>query len=390
MRAVAFLIPGLDRIAGAERQTMLLAKGLRGRGWKVTVVALCGAGGEAAAELQGAGVAFASLEMRKGLADPRGWVRLNGWLRRERPEVVHAHLPHAAWMARWSRLAAPVPVVIDTLHSSHTGKMGRHVGYGASRWLADQVTAVSRATAESHVAAGMVSENSVTVVENGVDVDAWQPDARARIAMRRELGIAEEFLWLAAGRLEAVKDFPALLTAMARVPEAARLVVLGEGPLRAELVKMARRLGLERRVRFAGHERNVLRWMQASDGFALTSRYEGLPMVLLEAGACAVPVVATDVAGTREVVVDGETGWLARAGDAAALAARMAKLMHAPPEERRAMGERARTHVVRRFSLEVVLDRWEQLYADLLERKSVKRIALTAREVLRRQSAISS
>ena len=157
------------------------------------------------------------------------------------------------------------------------------------------------------------------------------------------------------------------------------------------MVQLAARLGLERRVRFLGFEPKVQRWMQAADGFVLSSRYEGLPMVLLEAGACGVPVVATDVPGTREAIVNEETGWLAPAGDADALALAMAKLMRTPIEERRAMGERARRMVRERFSLETVLDRWEQLYAELLDRKSARRrIRLTAREDLRRQSAASA
>jgi glycosyltransferase involved in cell wall biosynthesis len=129
MSHVALIIPGLDRIGGAERQVILLAKGLRRRGWRVSVVALTGSGGSAAAELVATGAAFLSLEMRKGLADPRGWIRFNRWLKRENPDVVHAHLPHAAWLARWSRLAAPVRAVVDTLHSSSTGSLGRQCGY---------------------------------------------------------------------------------------------------------------------------------------------------------------------------------------------------------------------------------------------------------------------
>ncbi len=104
MSHAAIAIPGLNRIGGAERQAMLLAKGLRRRGWRVSVIALSGDGGEAAAELRACGVAFTSLEMRKGLADPRGWIRFHRWLRREQPDVLHAHLPHAAWLCRWSRL----------------------------------------------------------------------------------------------------------------------------------------------------------------------------------------------------------------------------------------------------------------------------------------------
>lgn len=390
MRHAAAAIPGLDRIGGAERQVMLLAKGLLRRGWRVTVVALSGTGGAAAVELRDAGVAFVSLGMRKGLADPRGWIRFNRWLRYARPDVIHAHLPHAAWLARWSRLAAPASVIVDTLHSSYAGNLARRIGYVCSRWLPDHVTAVSQATAASHLAASMVSEHRITVLENGIDVEAWRPDEQARSCMRRQLGIADEFLWLAVGRLQSVKDFPALLAAMARVPQSAKLAILGDGPLRGELAAMAQRLGLEQRIRFVGFEPDVRRWMQAADGFVLASRLEGLPMVLLEAGACGVPAVATDVPGTREVVVNEKTGFLARAGDPPALAAAMNRLMVAPQQERRAMGQRARRLVAERFSLERVLDRWEQLYLELLDRSQAKGpICLTARKSLNRQSEAS-
>jgi glycosyltransferase involved in cell wall biosynthesis len=363
---VALIVPGLDRIGGAERQVILLAKGLRRRGWRVSVVALSGAGGDAAAGLIAAGAEFLTLQMRKGLADPRGWIRFNRWLRRECPDVVHAHLPHAAWLARWSRLGAPVRVELDTLHSSSTGATGRRLGYRWSGWLADRVTAVSHAAAAAHLSAGMATPGKLLVLPNGVDVEEWRPDAPARIAVRRELGIEEEFLWLAAGRLEPVKDYPTLLAAMTKVPEAARLSIAGSGLLKDELLGLSARLGLGRRVRFLGFEPDLRRWMRAADGFVLSSRWEGLPMGLLEAAACALPAVATDGAGTSEALVDGQSGWLTPAGDSSALAAAMTRVMRTPPEERRAMGERARQVAMERFSLEAILDRWEALYRDLL------------------------
>ncbi len=388
MSHAAMIIPGLDRLGGAEQQAMSLAKGLRRRGWRVSMVALSGSGGDAAAELEDAGVRFLSLDMRKGLADPRGWIRFQRWLWREQPDVLHAHLPHAAWLARWSRLAAPVPLVVDTLHSSSTGTMGRHFGYACSRWMTDHVTAVSEAAAASHLAAGMVSESKLSVVSNGIDVDRWQPDARARAQAREELGVKDDFFWLAVGRLEAVKDYPSLLRAMTRTPEQTRLLVLGAGPQEDQLKELAEWLGLKHRVHFAGFEPNVLRWMRAADGFVLSSRCEGLPMVLLEAGACGVPVVATNIPGTREVIADGKTGWLAPAGDAQELAKTMMKLMRMSPGARYAMGEQARRHVAEHFSLAAVLDRWERLYAEMLERKNASwRIGATAWEVFKRRSA---
>jgi glycosyltransferase involved in cell wall biosynthesis len=365
---VALVIPGLNRIGGAERQVILLAKGLRRRGWRVSVVALSGTGGDAATELTAAGAGFLTLQMRKGLADPRGWIRFNRWLRRESPDVVHAHLPHAAWLARWSRLAAPARVVVDTLHSCSTGRLGRRLGYRWSGWLVDRVTAVSHAAAAAHLSARMVAESKLAVLPNGVDAEAWRPDAPVRVAMRRELGLDEEFLWLAAGRLDPVKDYPTLLAAMAKVPEPARLLIAGSGPLQDALLRLCAQLGLEQRVRFLGFEPELRRWMRAADGFVLSSRCEGLPMGLLEAAACALPAVATDGPGTPEVLVDGQTGYLTPAGDCTALAESMTRMMRTAPGERHAMGEQARQLVIERFSLEAILDRWEALYGDLLQR----------------------
>jgi glycosyltransferase involved in cell wall biosynthesis len=365
---IVTIIPGLDRIGGAESQVILLAKGLRRRGWRVTVVTLSGTGGDAAAELTAAGAGFLTLQMRKGLADPRGWIRFNRWLRRESPDVVHAHLPHAAWVARWSRLAAPVRVVVDRLHSCSTGTLGRQLGYRWSNWLADRVTAVSQPAATAHLSAGMVTESKLTVLHNGVDAEAWRPDALVRSAVRRELGLDDEFFWFAAGRLDPVKDYPTLLAAMARLGEPARLLIAGRGPLESELFRLVSQLGLDRRVRLLGFQPELRRWMQAADGFVLSSRCEGLPMGLLEAAACALPAVATDAPGTPEVLVDGQTGWLTPVGDSAALAESMMRMMRTPPEARRAMGERARQLAIERFSLEAILDCWEALYGDLLQR----------------------
>ena len=104
----------------------------------------------------------------------------------------------------------------------------------------------------------------------------------------------------------------------------------------------------------------------------------------------ALPAVATDVSGTREVIVHGETGLLARADDVGALGAAMANLMRMPSEKRRAMGERARRRIVERFSLETVLDQWEELYTNLLERSARRGIRLSVREALTRASATSA
>jgi glycosyltransferase involved in cell wall biosynthesis len=106
--------------------------------------------------------------------------------------------------------------------------------------------------------------------------------------------------------------------------------------------------------------------MQAADGFVLTSRWEGLPVGLLEAGACALPSIATDVPGSREVIVRGRTGYLTPSGEPNALAREMTAMAQSSPQARRAMGNLARLHITESFSLGAVLDRWENLYRSLL------------------------
>jgi glycosyltransferase involved in cell wall biosynthesis len=366
MKHAAIVIPGLDRIGGAERQVLLLATGLRRRGWRVSVIALTGSGGSAAAELASEDIAFTSLHMRKGVADPSGWLRFYRWVHEEKPDVVHAHLPHPTWLVRWSRLALSGLAIVDTLHSSSTGSRWRHLGYRLSNWLAGSVTAVSEAVAEAHRSSGLVPAHKLSVIPNGIDMQTFQPCSKTRRSIRRALGLGDEFLWVAAGRLEAVKDYPTLLRAIRLLPGTTLLLIAGAGTLLEPLRVLASELNLGDRVRFLGFVPDVKNYLQAADAAVLSSRWEGLPMNLLEAGACALPVVATDVPGSHEVVQHESTGLLATAADPVALAEAMRRLMQKPRAERSAMGARARQLVEERYSLEAVLDQWEQLYAECL------------------------
>jgi hypothetical protein len=90
VKHIAYVIPTLDRIGGAEQQVILLATGMAKMGWRISIIALSGAGGEIARKLESAGIAFHSLQMRKGLVDPRGWVRFHRWIRQNQPDIVHA------------------------------------------------------------------------------------------------------------------------------------------------------------------------------------------------------------------------------------------------------------------------------------------------------------
>ena len=359
---IAMLIPTVDSIGGAERQVILLAKELAFRGNRVTIVALSGTGIVLEDELSNAGVAFLPLGMRKAWTDPRGWLRYLRWNRQNRPDILHSHLPHATWFARWVRLLAPVRVQIDTLHTSRTGGRAQRVGYRWSSFLNNLVTCVSASVAESAASAGIALRHRLKIVPNGVPLPGLESESGPI-----QDSSAVPFRWIAVGRLAPVKDYPTLIRAFAILPGGPRLQIVGSGPEELVLRSLAAQLKIEARVEFVGFRSDVYRLLRAADAFVHSSKWEGLPMGVLEAAAAGLPVVATDGPGTREAMQPGDTGILVQVGDAAALANAMSEVMAMPGEERTAMGACGRRFVEQRFSLAVVVDQWERLYAELLQ-----------------------
>ncbi len=134
---------------------------------------------------------------------------------------------------------------------------------------------------------------------------------------------------------------------------------------------MANELDLEDKVRFLGVRRDVPDLMNAADAYVMSSAWEGMPMVLLEAEACGLPVVATDVGGNSEVILNNKSGYIVPPGDSEALAAAIVKMMALSEAERRAMGRAGRAHIEANYSLERVVDQWEELYRELLQKKGI-------------------
>jgi glycosyltransferase involved in cell wall biosynthesis len=128
-------------------------------------------------------------------------------------------------------------------------------------------------------------------------------------------------------------------------------------------------LGLNGRVRFVGTREDVPEFMTVADGYVMSSAWEGMPMVLLEAAAAGLPIVATRVGGNQEVVQDAVSGFLVPPSDSEALAAAMLRLMAVPAAERRAMGSRGHDHVRQHYGLDRVVDRYEAAYRGVLQRK---------------------
>jgi glycosyltransferase involved in cell wall biosynthesis len=233
----------------------------------------------------------------------------------------------------------------------------------------DRVVCVSERQAEKVRAAG-VPDLKVRVIRNAARPDAFRrPDPVMRRHMESLFPSSGSRIVLMAGRLSPDKGVHVLIDAipavLAQAPDA-RFILCGDGVQRPELERQVGSLRLNDVVVFAGFRNDLDSWMPNADLFVLPSFTEGLPNVLLEAHACGVPVVATAVGGTPELVVDGETGLLVPPGDSAALAAGMTQLLR-DDFRRRQMGRSAQNRVREQFTFEVQARGYLELFEELMD-----------------------
>lgn len=281
----------------------------------------------------------------------------------------------------WGRLAARiagVPVVAAALHST-----GWPDGVGKLNRILTGITDAFIAVAEPHgrflVEFEKFPEAKVRVIPNGVDTDRFAPVPHST-AIREELGVGENTPLvgiLAALRPE--KNHELFLAMAERVKQAvpdARFIVIGEGPERATIERIAAERGLfelaspeSSAVRLLGNRDDIPAVLAALDVLTLTSHNEANPVSILEGMSCGVPIVATDVGSVSESVVEGETGYLAPAGDEALLAQRVTDLLNDPLRAHE-IGATGRQRVIDRSSLGVMVGGYEQLIAELYEAKT--------------------
>lgn len=303
-------------------------------------------------------VTIHSLEAARVATSLAPFVRL---LRRERPAILFSTASGTNALAVLGRAFSRVPcrVVLSErnvlLHGRVTSK--KELMLELKRRLytrADAITAVSEGVRDDLVKRLGLARERICVVGNPVVTEDLLELAQEPVA--HEWFQESTPVILGAGRLVEEKDFATLLRAFAIVcgKRAARLMILGEGPLRAELIQLVQQLGLENTVRMPGFDKNPFKYMARCAAFVLSSRYEGLPGVLIQAMACGAPVISTDCpAGPAEIITPNVDGVLVPVGDANSMSAAILGLLD---DRRRAeeMGRRARQSV-ERFRTELVV-----------------------------------
>jgi glycosyltransferase involved in cell wall biosynthesis len=350
------LVIGQLTYGGAESQVYELARRLAER-HHVVVYCLSSATTPYGDRLIDAGIRVRMMPSR-GRFDLTRVVSLANWLRRDRIDIAHAFLFIAsAYAYLATRLARRVRLVASARNCKLEPHPLRRTVMRRAFRLSDAVVCNSQEAADFAVEHYAARRGNVRVVYNGVDAERFTGSREAHNGIR--IGTI--------GRVEVQKNLAMFLRAAAAVSSTrpdAKFVVAGDGSLRAEMTRVSNELGLADKVEFLGPVRDVPALLASLDQFWLTSDWEGTPNVVLEAMAAGLPVIATAVGGTPEVIDDGKTGVLIAATDVGALVAASRRLLE-NPDDARALGERARATVVERFSISAMVAATEAVYRDV-------------------------
>jgi glycosyltransferase involved in cell wall biosynthesis len=315
-----------------------------------------------------AGIEVVALGMRR-YGDPRAVFRLRYAIKNFVPDVVHAHMPPAELYARVALLGhGKIPFVISK-HNDEPFYPGRYAD-ALGRWVAaraSHIIAISSAVNEYTDKRRFRPADRIVTIPYGLDTRPYSAVAPSAIqALRAEWNVpADALLFGTVARFVPQKSLHDLLEGFALYRSTgsrpARLVLVGRGPLESELRSLAERLGIAGEVVWGGFREDVPAVMRALDVFVLTSIYEGLGLVLLEAMAAQKPVVATRVSAIPEVVDDGVSGLLVPARDPATLA--QAFLSMNDDQIRLGMGKQGLARVQAVFDLDVMVTRTDEVYA---------------------------
>jgi starch synthase (maltosyl-transferring) len=370
-RRVAYVIGELGK-GGAEYQLYELVRGLDRSRVLPRVFALS-QGGYWAEPLRALGIDVTEVPSRRSLE----WRRLRA-LRRAlaafRPHVLHSVLWSGNTYGRLAALGLGIPVVIAAERNVVRRPGWQRALERALDVVTDRYLVNSAAIVDELAERGRLPRVKMQVIHNGIDLGRLPPFDADRVAARRAAGFDPGRRLVAQiGRLEPQKDYPTFLAAAARI--AARtddvdFLVVGEGGLRRELEAETARLGLASRVRFTGVRHDVPTLLGGVDVLVLASRFEGLPNVVIEAMAAGAVAVATDVGGTRELIVPGETGAIVPVGRADAIADAVLELLDDPGRARKA-AVAARRRIEDRFTIEAMVRRTEAAYDECLRAAGV-------------------
>lgn len=371
-RRVAFVITELDD-GGAERALVRIATGLDRSRWLVTVFCLS-TRGPLAEPLEHAGIRVVCLDLpatESGALSKmwRAWRavrRLTDAFAELKPDVIQTFLFHANIIGRLAANAARISTVLSGIRVAERRSRWRLTIDRATQHSVVKHVCVSEAVAKFSREQSGLDPQKLVVIPNGVDFPTFQsalPLDWSTLSLPHDADVV-----LSVGRLEDQKDPRSLLAAFAQIAAefpTTHLVFVGEGHLKDELIGQAALLKLEQRVHALGRRRDVAALLKSSRLFVLTSQWEGMPNVLLEAAAAGIPIIATNVEGVRELIPNDDFGLVVEPGSASLIAQAMrSTLTDFEAAHSRAIKLQTR---IESYSWPSVVQQYDALFASVIE-----------------------
>lgn len=366
-------------LGGAQQTTLELLRRLDARRYQLTLVAAPGGPLELEArtipglEVHGVPSLVRPLNPWRDVLAVRDLTR---FIRTRRFDIVHTHSSKAGILGRWAAHLARTPVICHTIHgfAFHPYQpAGIRQAYQAAERAAARITTrlitVSRHDERAARAVGIGRPGQHQYIPYGVDLGRFHSNGLTPQSARERLGLRTEAPTIGTIACfkpqKALQDFLAVCALVRKAVPDLQAVLVGDGRLRPQIERWRRALDLEDVVHLLGWQRDIPTVLTAFDVFVLCSRWEGLPVSVLEAQAMGLPVVVTDTGGVRDCIEDGVTGCLVPVGDVDGMSRRIVKLLR-DGELARTVTKRSVAQVAERFTVDRMVKETETMYAAAL------------------------
>ncbi|MEX8036417.1 glycosyltransferase [Acinetobacter baumannii] len=287
------------------------------------------------------------------------------------PDVVHSHMVHANIFTRISRKFYSIPKLICTAHSSNEGSKFRMLAYNFTHNLADLTTNVSLEASRNFEIRKGVPKGGIRTIYNGIDLSKFIKSPLNKDKIKNNLGIENGIpIFIAVGRFHEAKDYPNLINAFrifktkiihnSQDNNLPILLIVGDGELKSEVELLIESFNLKDNIKLLGRRNDIPDLLNIADYFILSSKYEGLPTVIMEAMACETFVISTNCSGVEEIMND--TGIMVAICDSEALAEGLIKAYNLSPKEIELNNLSARRRIEKIFSLEKSIETWLEIY----------------------------
>lgn len=358
---ILYVITGLGQ-GGAERIVCDLADQMNAQGHTVKIAYLTG---DILTKPYSTDIEIIKINLNHLFTLPRAYQKLSKVIRHFSPDVVHAHMVHANIFTRLVRVNTPIRKLICTAHNSNEGGWIRMQSYRFTHKLADLTTNVSKEASQAFIEKKAVPNENIETIYNGINLNKFYYRSAAREKILNELNLDKNiYLILAVGRFNEQKDYPNLLKALEVLKNKGlkkfKLMIAGDGELRAEIERKITALNLNDDVVLLGRRNDIPDLMSAADLFVLPSAYEGFGLVVAEAMACETLVVATDCGGVAEVLNNPD--FLVEPTNPIEMAEKIEYTMQLAENSKKEIILKNLNQVWNNFALDTITEKWISIY----------------------------